>query len=59
MLAAWEDHCADDWLQEKIEQTRLQLHDLVASKGLQHPEVIRKSQLLDRLINQYYKMRDR
>jgi len=56
MLAVWQDNGADDWLQEKIEQTRLQLHDLAASKGLQHPEVIKKSQLLDCLINQYYKM---
>ncbi|MGE5380035.1 MAG: Spo0E family sporulation regulatory protein-aspartic acid phosphatase [Methylocystaceae bacterium] len=38
----------------KIEGDRSRLVQLAAYKGLQHQEVIRESQSLDRLLNEYY-----
>jgi hypothetical protein len=38
---------------QKIEEIRKELMDLGMEKGLQDPQVIKKSQILDELINQY------
>ena len=40
----------------KIEKLRLELVELGMKKGLQDPLVIEKSQMLDELINQYYRL---
>jgi len=41
---------------QKIEKLRLELVELGMKKGLQDPLVIEKSQMLDELINQYYRL---
>lgn len=38
----------------RIEKLRLELHKLAIEKGLQDPQVIEVSRLLDELINEYY-----
>jgi hypothetical protein len=40
---------------EKIEKVRQELAHLGIEKGFQDPQVIKASQMLDELINQYYK----
>lgn len=40
-------------LQIKIEKVRLSLYELVEGKSLTDPEVIRMSQHLDNLLNEY------
>ncbi|HWP97717.1 MAG TPA: aspartyl-phosphate phosphatase Spo0E family protein [Syntrophomonadaceae bacterium] len=39
---------------ERIEELRIILNKLGEAKGLQDPEVIRISQILDEMINTYY-----
>lgn len=41
---------------KKIEALRSELHRIVAEKGFQNPEVLRLSQALDKLINEYYRL---
>lgn len=42
-----------------IEKARGELVELGMKKGFQHPQVIKKSQMLDELINQYYRLAQR
>lgn len=44
---------------ERIEKTRAEMVDLGMRKGLQGPQVIVKSQVLDELINQYYRAKEK
>lgn len=43
-------------IMRKIEEVRHELIELGMKKGFQDPQVISKSQLLDELINQYYRL---
>lgn len=43
----------------RIEELRLELNALGAEKGLKDPQVIKLSQRLDKLINEYYKLTQR
>lgn len=40
----------------RIEEVREELNEIGLKKGFQDPQVIKKSQLLDELINQYYRL---
>jgi len=40
---------------ERIEKLRKELVELGMKKGFQDPQVFKKSQMLDELINQYYR----
>jgi len=40
---------------KRIEKAREELVELGMKKGFSHPQVIKKSQMLDELINQYYR----
>lgn len=42
-------------LADRIEMVRKELVEMGMERGFQHPQVIRKSQALDELINQYYR----
>ena len=44
---------------ERIEKLRIELVELGMKKGFQDPQVIKKSQQLDVIINQYYKLTER
>lgn len=41
---------------QKIEKARDELIELGTKRGFQDPKVIEKSQMLDELINQYYRL---
>ncbi len=41
---------------QKIEKLRMELVELGMEKGFQDPQVIEKSQMLDEVINQYYRL---
>ena len=45
-------------ISQRIEKARKELVDLGMAKGFQDPQVIKKSQMLDELINQYYRTED-
>lgn len=44
-------------LWEEIEQLRNQLHDIASKKGINSPEAIRASQLLDNKMNEFYRLK--
>lgn len=44
-----------DKINQRIEKARKELIELGMEKGFQDPQVIRKSQALDELINRYYR----
>jgi len=44
----------DNQLRDSIEDERCQMVSLADHKGMQHREVIRVSQALDKLLNDYY-----
>ena len=43
-------------LKEKIDHVRKLLYKIARKKGLSHPQVVKASQYLDKLIVQYMKM---
>jgi hypothetical protein len=43
-----------DELQRQIEKARCEMHELAGQAGLGAPEVLQKSQELDKLLNQFY-----
>lgn len=43
-------------LMEEIERIRAEMHELALLRGLSDPLVLQKSQQLDELINQYFKL---
>jgi hypothetical protein len=43
-------------ISEKIEKVRQEMINLGMKKGLQDPQVIKRSQMLNELINQYYRI---
>jgi hypothetical protein len=47
-----------DELQRQIEKARCEMHELAAQAGLGAPEVLQKSQELDKLLNQFYQAKE-
>jgi len=45
-----------DNIVQKIERARMELIEIGMKKGFQNAQVIEKSQMLDELINQYYRL---
>jgi hypothetical protein len=45
-----------DSIIQKIEKARKELIEIGTKKGFQNKQVIEKSQMLDELINQYYRL---
>lgn len=43
-------------LQVRIEKVRLSLYEIAEEKSLTDPEVVRMSQCLDHLLNEYYRI---
>ncbi|MEG6617557.1 aspartyl-phosphate phosphatase Spo0E family protein [Peptococcaceae bacterium 1198_IL3148] len=41
----------------KIEKMRSEMHQLANEKGIAHKDVVEVSQLLDNLLNEYYKIK--
>lgn len=44
-------------LWQKTERLREELYDIANRKGLHSPEVIQVSQALDKLVNEYYRLK--
>jgi len=48
--------CMDEEIIQKIEEIRKELMIFGVKNGFQDPQVIKTSQMLDELINQYYRV---
>jgi len=43
-----------EYLRERVEGLRLKMHVTALEKGISHPEVLKISQQLDEVINEFY-----